>query len=123
MRVVRLLPLLTILAAGCLAAPPDQVWLQQRKSVAAIPDINQRAQALRQICQTAASAGDASAVRLMLGDLEADPRHDELAAKCAVALAGKDKDAARRIAKLVVDRGMREKAVGDVEAVKDGAGQ
>ena len=123
MRAIRLMPLIVLLATGCLAAPPDAVWLQQRKSVTAIPDMNQRAQALRQICESAASQGDASAVRLMLGDLEDDPNHDELAKRCAVAIASKDKDDGRRIARMVSDRDLRAKAVAEVDAVKEEAEQ
>ena len=119
MHAARFLPLAVFLAAGCLAAPPDSVWLQQRKSVTAIPDVTQRAQALRQICESAASQGDASAVRLMLGDLENDPQHDELAKRCALAIASKDKADGRRIARMVEDRDLRAKAVEAVDAVKD----
>lgn len=123
MRATRLPPLLILLAAGCLAAPPDPVWLQQRKSVTAIPDMTQRAQALRQICESAASQGDASAVRLMLGDLEDDPHHDELAKRCALAIASRDKADGRRIARMVEDRDLRAKAVEAVDALKEGPPQ
>lgn len=119
MRAARLTPIVLVLAGGCLAAPPDPLWLQQRQAVTGIPDMTQRALALRRVCESAAQGGDASAVRLMLADLEDDDQHDELARRCAVALAATDKSDARRIARLVADRDLREKAVAEVDAVKE----
>ena len=108
---------LVVLAAalpGCafFAPLPKQIWLDQYKGVAQLPDSNVRLNALANVTESAAYDGDAAAVKRFLKDFRGDPRHDDLAAKCAAHLVGKDQDGndkvgAEEIAELIDDPARR----------------
>ena len=107
------------MAAGCLSArPPDQLWVDQRAGLMAVPDPARRATMLCAVTESAAAAGDAAAVKMLLADLADDPRHDDLAVRCAAAVAAKNKHDGRRVAALVRDADKRQVALDKVNAVE-----
>ncbi len=117
---MRLLLLAVILSAvGCLAAPPDKLWVDQRKGVRAIPDPVRRADMLAAVCESAANAGDGAAVKMILKDFADDPRHDDLAGRCAVHLASHSHRAGRAVADTITDDGKRKVARDKVEATEE----
>ncbi len=118
---MRRLLLLAVLSpvVGCLAAPPDKLWVDQRTGVRAIPDPARRADQLAAVCESAAQAGDASAVKLILKDFADDPRHDDLAGRCAGHLASHSHRAGRAVADTINDDGKRKVARDKVEATEE----
>ncbi len=100
---VTCLALLAVSASGCafFAPLPKQIWLDQYHGLSKLPDGNARLTALAQVTTSAAYDGDAAAVKRFLKDFRGDPRHDDLAAKCAVQLAEKDMGDAESVANLI----------------------
>ena len=100
---VTCLALLAVSASGCafFAPLPKQIWLDQYHGLSKLPDGNARLTALAQVTTSAAYDGDAAAVKRFLKDFRGDPRHDDLAAKCAIQLAEKDMGDAELVANLI----------------------
>ena len=100
---VTCLALLAVSASGCafFAPLPKQIWLDQYQGLSKLPDGNARLTALAQVTTSAAYDGDAAAVKRFLKDFRGDPRHDDLAAKCAIQLAEKDMGDAELVANLI----------------------
>lgn len=118
---MRRLLLLAVLspAVGCLAAPPDKLWVDQRNGVRAIPDPARRADMLAAVCESAAQAGDAAAVKMILRDFDDDLRHDDLAGRCAGHLASHSRRAGRAVADRITDDAKRKVARDKVEATEE----
>ena len=104
--------------AGC-ATPPDRMWVEQRKGIQAIPNPDTRLNALANVAESAAYAGDASAVKLLLKDLENDPRHDQVADRCATQIANKSPADGVRIAKLIHDPAKQKETLTRLETKKE----
>ena len=102
---VACLALLAVSASGCafFAPLPKQFWLDQYHGLSKLPDGNTRLTVLAQVTASAAYDGDAAAVKRFLKDFRGDPRHDDLAAKCAVQLAEKDVADGVSVAKTIED--------------------
>ena len=107
-----------LLLAGCVT-PPDQMWVEQRKGIQAIPNPDTRLNALANVAESAAYAGDASAVKMLLKDLENDPRHDQVADRCATQIANKTPADGVRIAKLIKDPGKQKEALTRLESKQE----
>ena len=104
--------LLALIAASCsgcafFAPLPKKIWLDQYNGLAQLPDPGTRLNVLAQVTESAAYDGDAAAVKRFLKDFRGDPRHDDLAAKCAQRLAGKDMADAEAVANLIDDPARR----------------
>jgi hypothetical protein len=102
--VVRRVPFVALLlfSAGCAGSDSYLAW--QVKHARAIPDPQGRAAATAAVARSAAYTGDVSMVSTALRDLRDDPRHDEVAAECALHLgqAGHAADG-RRVATRISD--------------------
>ena len=107
------LALIAASMSGCafFAPLPKQIWLDQYHGLSQLPDPNTRLTVLAQVTESAAYDGDAAAVKRFLKDFRDDARHDDLAAKCAQRIAGKDLAAADDIAGLIGDPGRRAEAL------------
>jgi len=94
-----------VCVVGCTSAPPaKKLWVDQYKGLRNIPEPTMARNMLTNICESAAYDGDASAVLMMLRDLRDEPlRHDELAARCAAHLYGRDAESAKRIVAAIGD--------------------
>ena len=106
---VTCLALIAATFPGCafFAPLPKKIWLDQYNGLAQLPDPGTRLNVLAQVTESAAYDGDAAAVKRFLKDFRGDPRHDDLAAKCAVQLAGKDMADAEAVAGLIDDPARR----------------
>ena len=103
------LALIAASMSGCafFAPLPKKIWLDQYTGLAQLPDPGTRLNVLAQVTESAAYDGDAAAVKRFLKDFRGDPRHDDLAAKCAQRLAGKDMGDAEAVAGLIDDPARR----------------
>ena len=127
---VTIVVLLAFTVPGCafFAPLPKQIWLDQYHGLSKLPDGNTRLSVLAQVTASAAYDGDAAAVKRFLKDFRGDPRHDDLAAKCATQLAGKDLAGAEAVAGSIEDPARRAEALdklrpGPAESMtKDAAG-
>ena len=99
-----------LVVVGCTSAPPaKKLWVDQYKGLRNIPDPTMARTMLSNVCESAAYDGDASAVVMMLRDLRDEPlRHDELAARCAAHLCGRDAESAKRVVAVIGDRNLQE---------------
>ena len=104
-----LLALIAASISGCafFAPLPKKIWLDQYNGLAQLPDPGTRLNVLSQVTESAAYDGDTAAVKRFLKDFRGDPRHDDLAAKCAVQLAEKDVGDAESVANLIDDANRR----------------
>ena len=107
------LALLAVSVSGCafFAPLPKQIWLDQYQGLSKLPDGTTRLNVLAQVTASAAYDGDAAAVKRFLKDFRGDPRHDDLAAKCAAQLAGKDMAGAEAVAESIEDPARRAEAL------------
>ena len=94
---------------GCafFAPLPKKIWLDQYNGLSQLPDPGTRLNVLSQVTESAAYDGDAAAVKRFLKDFRDDARHDDLAAKCAQRIAGKDMADAEAVAGLIDDPARR----------------
>jgi hypothetical protein len=104
----------TLLFVGCLGKMPEKIWMDQYKGLSQLPDPNTRLNVLAQITESAAYAGDAAAVKRFLKDFREDPRHDDLAARCAKHLAGQKLADGEEIADLIFDKTRREATLAEI---------
>lgn len=104
-----LLALIAASISGCafFAPLPKKIWLDQYNGLAQLPDPGTRLNVLAQVTESAAYDGDAAAVKRFLKDFRGDPRHDDLAAKCAQRLVGKSLADAEAVAGLIDDPARR----------------
>ncbi len=104
-----LLALIAASISGCafFAPLPKKIWLDQYNGLAQLPDPGTRLNVLSQVTESAAYDGDAAAVKRFLKDFRGDPRHDDLAAKCAQRLVGKSLPDAEAVAGLIDDPARR----------------
>lgn len=100
-----------LLAAGC-AGTGNGYLAWQMKYARDIPDPEARASAFASVARSGAYVGDADAVLSALRELRDDPRHDEVAAECAVHMnqAGHPPEA-KRVAKRIGDPGRRQEVL------------
>ena len=122
---VACLALLAVSASGCafFAPLPKQIWLDQYRGLSQLPDGNARLTALAQVTTSAAYDGDAAAVKRFLKDFRGDPRHDDLAAKCAIQLAEKDMADAESVANLIESPGRRSETLDKLRPKPEGPPQ
>ncbi len=115
---VACLALLAASVSGCafFAPLPKQIWLDQYRGLSKLPDGTTRLNVLAQVTASAAYDGDTAAVRRFLKDFRGDPRHDDLAAKCAVQLAGKDAAGAVAVAESIESPERRAEALAKLAA-------
>jgi len=115
---VTFLVLLAASVSGCafFAPLPKQIWLDQYRGLSNLPDGNARLTALAQVTTSAAYDGDTAAVKRFLKDFRGDPRHDDLAARCAAQLAEKDAAGATEVAESIEDTGRRVEALGKLRS-------
>jgi hypothetical protein len=112
---------------GCafFAPLPKKIWEDQYRGLDQLPPGDGRLQALASITESAAHDGDAAAVRRFLKDFIGHPKHDDIAARCVAALAGRaqlggDIDPriamadADDIAALIADPGKRTEVLGKI---------
>jgi hypothetical protein len=84
------------------------MWVEQYRGLRNIPDATMARNMLANLCESAAYAGDAGAVLMILRDLEDEPqRHDELAARCVGHLARQDLSGAELVLDRIEDEGLR----------------
>ena len=104
-----LLALIAASISGCafFAPLPKKIWLDQYNGLAQLPDPGTRLNVLSQVTESAAYDGDTAAVKRFLKDFRGDPRHDDLAAKCAQRLVGKSLPDAEAVAGLIDDPARR----------------
>ena len=104
-----LLALIAASISGCafFAPLPKKIWLDQYAGLAQLPDPGTRLNVLAQVTESAAYDGDTAAVKRFLKDFRGDPRHDDLAAKCAQRLVGKSLADAEAVAGLIDDPARR----------------
>ncbi len=110
---VTLVALLAVTVSGCafFAPLPKQIWLDQYHGLSKLPDGATRLNVLAQVTASAAYDGDTAAVKRFLKDFRGDPRHDDLAAKCATQLAAKDMAGAESVAASIEDPARRAEAL------------
>lgn len=106
--------LLALTTSGCafFAPLPKQIWLDQYHGLSKLPDGTTRLNVLAQVTASAAYDGDTAAVKRFLKDFRGDPRHDDLAAKCATQLADKDMAGAEAVSGSIEDPDRRAEALG-----------
>jgi len=101
---------LAVAVTGC--ATPNGAWEPQLRAARSIGDPRQRADALAAAAEAAGSVGDVATVKSALGDLADDPRHDDVAERCAIQLGNAAYwSAARETALLIRDEGRRKAAL------------
>jgi len=96
--------------AGCVAR--NGIWEPQLRLARSIDNPIQRAEAVATATEAAASIGDLATVKSGLRDLTDDPRHDEVAERCAIQLGnGAHWFAAIEVARLIKDDTRRKAAL------------
>jgi hypothetical protein len=110
-----------LMLVGCLGKLPEKIWMDQYKGLAQLPNPEQRMNVLAQITESAAYAGDAAAVKRFLKDFRDDPRHDDLAARCAKHLANKELADGEKIADLIVNDNQRNATLFEIRPKKEAA--
>lgn len=93
--------------------------MDQYRGLAQLPDPSTRMNVLANITESAAFSGDAAAVKRFLKDFEKDPRHDDLAARCAGHLSAQNGEDAVMVANLIEDKQRRTSVLADVSPKKE----
>ena len=105
--------LLAIVVTGC--ATHNGAWEPQLRQARSISDPKQRADAMVTVAEAAGSVGDLETVTRALGDLANDPRHDDVAERCAIQLGNAGCwSAAKTTAMSIKDEGRRKAALAKV---------
>lgn len=111
-----------LLSAGCASSSSYLDW--QIQYARSIPDPQGQAAAMAAVARSAAYGGDLSVLTAALRELRDDPRHDDVAAECALHLhqSGNTADA-RRVAKRIADPTRRQETLDKLAEKKESEGQ